>query len=129
MSAGSDRALVAEKSLPDFALHVSDLLKQLRIAYNHMPTGSPLTASVTNHEIWMHQLAMHRGTGRPLTILAEFIEQERLHKGIVFHVDQYGWGANKIKCTACTCCIAKRRFADTRQNLQVAKADTETERS
>jgi hypothetical protein len=94
-----------------------------------MPSGSSLVSSVTDHKIWMHQLAMHHGTGRPLTILAEFIEQERLHKGIVFHVDQYGWGANKIKCTACTCCIAKCRFADTRQNLQVAKADTETERS
>ncbi len=61
-----------------------------------MPSGSPLAASVTDHNIWMHQLAMHRGTGRPPTILAEFIKQEWLHKGIVFHVDQYGLEANKI---------------------------------
>ncbi len=36
------------------------------------------------------------------------------------------WKRTKY-CTACTCCIAKCSFADTRQNLRVAKADTETE--
>ena len=44
----------------------------------------------------MHQLAMHRGTGRLTTISAELIKQERLHKDIAFHVNQYGLEANKI---------------------------------